>query len=188
MGPSSPPPLFDWPAYLDWMTKNKFNSCGCGWRTSRKPTLKLANRWYIDPSPWSRTGPGVAADGKPKYDLNSFSKAYFDRMRARVIEAGKHGIYVSVMLFQGWNIHAPDGGPNPWVYHPFNTANNVNGINGDPQSIGNGIGMHTADAPAALLEAQRPSARSSTPSTTSTTWPMRSATSLPKARCSGSIT
>src|SRR5207253_617606 len=45
-----------------------------------------------------RTGPGTAADGLPKFDISKFDQSYFDRLRARVIEAGNHGIYTSVML------------------------------------------------------------------------------------------
>jgi len=51
----------------------------------------------------------------------------------RVEEAGKRGIYVSVMLFEGWGI---DVDPEAKETHPFNLANNVNGINGDPDGDG----------------------------------------------------
>jgi len=49
-------------------------------------------------------GPGKALDGKLKFDLARFQQAYFDRLRRRVAAAGKRGIYVSVMLFQGFSI------------------------------------------------------------------------------------
>jgi hypothetical protein len=39
--------------------------------------------------PWSRTGPGKAKDGKPKFNLDSFDQTYFDRLRERVIAAGE---------------------------------------------------------------------------------------------------
>ena len=48
---------------------------------------------------------GTAKDGKPKFDLDSFDQAYFDRLRERVIAAGSEGIYVSVMLFEGFSLH-----------------------------------------------------------------------------------
>jgi len=56
-----------------------------------------------------------------------FDQVYFNRLRDRVIAAGNRGIYVALMLFDGWGLHlspAPDnvGG------HPFFAANNVNGI------------------------------------------------------------
>ena len=81
----------------------------------------------MTPQPWPRTGPGSAKDGKPKFDLDAFDQAYFDRLRERVIAAGDAGIYVAVMLFDGWastSARAPDNVEG----HPFHAANNVNGI------------------------------------------------------------
>jgi len=60
---------------------------------------------------------------------------------------GQRGIYVSVMLFQGWSIYDHDYG-NPWPLHPFNAANNTNGINGDPDGDGQGKEVHTLQVPA----------------------------------------
>ena len=34
------------------------------------------------PQPYARTGPGMALDGKPKFDLTKFDPAYFDRLAA----------------------------------------------------------------------------------------------------------
>ena len=45
----------------------------------------------------------------------SFDPAYFDRMRERVAQAGDRGIYVSVMLFEGWEMQFTDA----WKFHPF---------------------------------------------------------------------
>ena len=86
------------------------------------------------PQPWLRTGPGEALDGKPRFDLTKFDPAYFARLRERVSAANDRGIYVSVMLFEGWGLHhgnrrktaASDGWA--WRTHPFNPANNVNGL------------------------------------------------------------
>jgi hypothetical protein len=64
----------------------------------------------MTPQPWPRTGPGTASDGKPKFDLSRFDQAYFSRLRDRVIAAGNHGIYVSVMLFEG---HGLTSSPRP---------------------------------------------------------------------------
>src|SRR5258708_29075041 len=44
-------------------------------------------------------------------------------------------IYVSVMLFDSWGL-GRYGGNTPWPYHPFQSTNNVNGINGDPNGDG----------------------------------------------------
>ena len=38
----------------------------------------------MTPQPWARTGPGAAKDGKPRFDLDQFDDAYFDRLRERV--------------------------------------------------------------------------------------------------------
>jgi hypothetical protein len=38
----------------------------------------------MNPQPWARTGPGEAKDGKPKFDLERFDEAFFDRVRDRV--------------------------------------------------------------------------------------------------------
>ncbi|HEV8262861.1 MAG TPA: DUF6298 domain-containing protein, partial [Burkholderiales bacterium] len=101
---------------------------------------------HIAPLPWLRTGPGQALDGKPKFDLTKFNHAYFERLRARVSAAGRRGIYVSVMLFEGWGLMhgnrgraAPDGWA--WRAHPFHPANNANGIDasGEPAGIGGNV-------------------------------------------------
>ena len=63
-----------------------------------------------------------------KFDLSQFNQAYFDRMRERIQQAGERGIYVSVMLFDGWALQFS---PDAWLYHPFHAANNINGIDGD---------------------------------------------------------
>jgi len=50
-------------------------------------------------------------------------QAYFDGLRSRVVEAGQYGIYVSVMLFQGFSSQRKNmGGGNPWTGHPFTSA------------------------------------------------------------------
>jgi hypothetical protein len=92
--------------------------------------------------PWRRTGPGLAADGLPKFDLSRHNPSYFRRLRARVTEATRKDFYVSVMLFEGWHIQfLPDG--MAWRNHPFNPENNVNGIDGDLDRDGRGIEIHT---------------------------------------------
>ena len=95
--------------------------------------------------PFARTGPGLAEDGKPKYDLTQFNQAYFDRMRARVIEAGDRGMYVAVVLFNGWSVVSSKGSfaaNNPWRGHPYNATNNINGVNGDVNNNNSGEETH----------------------------------------------
>lgn len=88
-----------------------------------------AARILFDPLPWPRSGPGLANDGLPRFDLDRFNETYFTRMRQRIIAAGERGIYCAVMLFQGWSLHktSADYG-DPWPFHPFNAANNINGV------------------------------------------------------------
>ena len=104
------------------------------------------------PHPWKRTGPGEALDGQPKFDLTQFDPQYFDRLRKRVQAARERGIYVSVMLFEGWGLqHLPNG----FNWHPFNAANNVNGIHADIDGDGRGIEAHTLQVPAVQQISER---------------------------------
>ena len=75
--------------------------------------------------------------------MNQLDQAYFDRMRQRVIQARDAGIYMSIMLFDGWSVaDLGIGADNPWRGHPFNVANNANGINGDVNGDGRGTEVH----------------------------------------------
>lgn len=158
-GKGLPPPVFDYGKYLDFLAANNHNFFRLWtWEQSRW-TLETADEdyWFHPEGPYVRTGPGNARDGKPKWNLAQFNQAYFDRMRQRVIEAGQRGMYVSIMLFDGWSV-VSDQAPalnNPWRGHPYNAANNVNGVNGDVNGDGNGREVHTLATPAvtALQEA-----------------------------------
>ncbi|HQG78428.1 MAG TPA: DUF6298 domain-containing protein [Bacteroidales bacterium] len=81
--------------------------------------------WH--PNIYQRSGKGKAGDGGTKFDLTRFNQYYFDRLRQRIIQAGNRGIYVSVMLFQGWSLDKT-GISDPWRAHPWNKNNNINGI------------------------------------------------------------
>ncbi len=61
---------------------------------------------------------------------------HFERLRSRVQAAQKRGIYVSIMLFEGWCLRKQ---PSLWAGHPMNEANNINGMNGDPDGDGRGL-------------------------------------------------
>jgi hypothetical protein len=101
----------------------------------------------VRPLPYPRTGPGRALDGGLRYDLTRYDPVYFERLQSRVARAGERGFYVAVMLFNGWSIHDKGEG-NPWFRHPFHRANNVNGIDGDPDRTGEGLDVHTLRVPA----------------------------------------
>ncbi len=86
----------------------------------------------FDPQPFERTGPGLARDGLPRFDLSRPNEAYFQRLRRRVEEAGTRGIYVGIMLFEAWTLKWPGPTTDPWPFHPMHPDNNVNGITDDP--------------------------------------------------------
>jgi hypothetical protein len=81
----------------------------------------------MTPQPWPRSGTGTARDGKAKFDLSRFDPAYFERLRERVTAAASRGLYVSVMLFEGFSLHLT-ALPDNVEGHPFHAANNVNDI------------------------------------------------------------
>ena len=135
-GLTYPPGAFDYVAWLDYLDARGVNF-------HKMWVLETARGWsdadaYFDPLPWARTGPGNAADGRPKFDLTQFNQAYFDRLRERVILAGNRGHYVAAQLFQGWNITAKGMGNYPFIYHPLNGPNNINGIDGDADNDNEG--------------------------------------------------
>lgn len=143
-GNTDSPPLFDYKAYLDFLVANNHNFFRL-WRAENAKGGERGDDWWFNPMPYQRTGPGTALDGKPKFDLNKFNQAYFDRMRERIIEAGQRGIYVSIMLFDGWSISSKYKTHNPWAGHPFNVNNNINGIKGDLNGDGQGDETHTLE-------------------------------------------
>lgn len=94
------------------------------------------DRVIFYPMAHARTGPGTANDGLPKFDLTQFNDEYFERLRTRVIAAGERGIYASVMLFEGWCVKWSVPTSDAWATHPYNAANNINGVNGDTNGDG----------------------------------------------------
>ncbi len=123
-----PPRVFDYSGFLDFLAEHNHNF----FRLWRWEVPKWTDSFsklvhYCQPHPWPRSGPDTARDGKPKFDIAAFDQAYFDRLRARVVQARDRGMYVSVMLFEGWAPQFTDA----WTYHPFQAENNVNGIDGD---------------------------------------------------------
>jgi hypothetical protein len=127
-GCAATPERNDYGAYLAFLEHHGHNFIRL-WRWEQFRSQAAGGGFHLcmTPQPWPRTGAGKAKDGKPKFDLATFVPAYFDRLRERVIAAGNRGIYVGVMLFDGWALHLsppPDGVEG----HPFHAANNVNGI------------------------------------------------------------
>ena len=142
MGTTDPPVPFDFTRYLDFLDAHHHNFIRLwAWETTRFDT-RSARTWHstglfhaITPHPYARTGPGLALDGKPKFDLTQFDPAYFERLRQRAVAAGERGIYVSVMLFEGWALdhgNRRQGTEEGWAWrsHPYHPDNNINQIDG----------------------------------------------------------
>lgn len=141
-GDSNPGVKFDWEGFLETLVVHGHNTVRlwCVEHTKINdddPDLTTPMPYRRDPTS------GEANDGGHKFDLDRFSEAYFERLRRRVAEAGDRGIYVIVMLYQGWSIEDKGGRVNPWPYHPFHRNNNVNGVNGDLDGDGQGKELHS---------------------------------------------
>ncbi len=132
-GGSYLPPEFDYTCWLDFLDAHNHNFFRLWTWEQAKWTGETSDEYYFYPQPFERTGPGTALDGRPRFDLTELNQTYFDRLRARVQAAANRGIYVAVVLFNGWSIETKGGFDlqNPWEGHPFNEANNINDIDGD---------------------------------------------------------
>jgi hypothetical protein len=135
---------FDVTAYLDRMAALGHNFLRL-WTWEATVWRQCGTFSRVKPHPWLRTGPGRAWDGGRKFDLRRLNPAYFKRLRLLVELARARGIYVSVMLFEGWALqHAH---PWHWRGHPFNRANNVNRLRPDTDRNGYGTEVHTLRIP-----------------------------------------
>ena len=108
----------------------------------------------IEPTPFLRSGPGVALDGGEKFDVSRFNDAYFQRLRERV-QGGRPAGDVrqrdAVQRLERRKKGSTLGGP--WQGHPLHRDNNVNGLDGDPRRTGTGTGVHVLSDPR-IREAQ----------------------------------
>jgi hypothetical protein len=132
MGPgkgcAEPPEPFDYGAYLDFLVERGHNFIRL-WRWEQVRSQAAGGDFHLcmTPQPWARTGPGTATDAKPRFDLDTFDEAFFARLRDRVAAAGDRGIYVAVMLFDGFGLHLSPA-PDHVQGHPFHAANNINQV------------------------------------------------------------
>jgi uncharacterized protein DUF6298 len=153
-------PDFDYDCYLDFMEEYGHNFMRLWiWEHAQWMQFVPSDTCIrYKPIAYQRTGPGKAVDGKPRYDLTRFNQEYFHRLRQRVLKAGQRGIFVSVMLFQGFSVEqkgtrgVDTSKGNAWQGHPFNAANNINGLNGDANSDGEGQEVHTMQIPPVLRQ------------------------------------
>jgi hypothetical protein len=136
--PASTP--FDYAAYISFLDSYDHNFIKLwAWEQTRSNAIPGLGTVLGPEFPWLRTGPGVANDGLPKFDFTQSNPAFYQRLLDRVSLANDRGIYVQVMLFEGWELTQES---SHWQYHPFNPSNNVQGLNG------NGVGYHTLANPA----------------------------------------
>jgi hypothetical protein len=122
-----PPPAFDYAGFLDFLVAHHHNFFRLWtWEQPHSSENNPQDLLYTAQFPWLRKGPGTASDGKPRFDLDQFDPAYFSRLHERIAAAHARGIYVSVMLFDGWDLvngyNATSGG------FPLASGNNVNGV------------------------------------------------------------
>jgi hypothetical protein len=145
MEPAGTDHKFDFESYIQWMKGYNHNFMRLwtwelfNWDTQANK-VDSAQNLITSPLCWVRTGPGNALDGNPKFDLGKHNPEYFKRLKQRVQLAADSGIYVSIMLFEGWGLQFC---PNAFENHPFHPDNNINGINGDSNGDGSGIEIHT---------------------------------------------
>lgn len=122
------PEEVDFDAYLQFLKEHNQNFIRL-WRWEQFKSQAAGGSFHLcmTPQPWPRTSARNAKDGKPKFDLDSFDPVYFDRLRERVVAAGREGIYVGVMFFDGWALHLSPA-PDNVEGHPFFGANNINDV------------------------------------------------------------
>jgi hypothetical protein len=120
---------FDYRAYLDELKACRFNLTRTFSGTYREVpgsfnivenTLAPAPGRFL--SPWARSDQPGAGDGGNKFDLKSWDRAYFERLKDFVGEAGKRGIVVELSLF--CTIYDD----KLWAVNPMNARNNVKGV------------------------------------------------------------
>jgi len=113
---------------FDKMAANGINSFR-NWFTAGQP--------FADTTvPYQRTGPGLAADGRPRFDLDKFNQAHFDYFRQVVEYARARGIVIQLSIFDFWHgsawVAISNSDPQrEWgLKHDFYVqGNNINNIN-----------------------------------------------------------
>lgn len=99
-------PDFDNEAYLDFLERSGHSFVRL-WAWEHACWMQFVSHETpvrYSPLPWARTGPGRALDGGPRFDLTRWDPSYFERLRDRVAAAERRGIWVAVMLFQGFSV------------------------------------------------------------------------------------
>lgn len=157
IGTTYPPPAFDFATTYPPADAPHANFIrGFHHEHSRWDFNSSPSSWVL-PLPFSRTGPGTAHDGKARFNLTQYDGSYISRLQSRATTAASDGMYMSLMLFNGFSVENRAQGEFTYPNHPFGSQNNVNGINGDwTTTYPDGAELHTAIAskPAAVTNAQ----------------------------------
>ena len=122
---------FDYAAYLDQMAIEglRFSRLFVLFRelqTNRNPysPCKPESTDYV--APYVRTGPGVALDGLPKYDLEQWDPEFFARLHGFLGMAMEKGVIVELTLLS--NVYSE----TVWALSPLHGDNNINSIGTTP--------------------------------------------------------
>jgi hypothetical protein len=122
---------FDYPAYLDQMAVE-------GIRLTRLFVLFRELQTSLNPyspckpestdyvAPYVRTGPGLALDRLPKYDLQRWNPEFFARLHGFLGMARDKGVIVELTLLS--NVYSE----TVWALSPLHNDNNVNSIGATP--------------------------------------------------------
>ncbi len=90
-----------------------------GWHWEQEQGYEGTTGYTTRPIPYLKEANGL-------YNLNAYDENYFNQLRNRVAAAQANGLYISVMLFNGWSIQqrSTEEGDDPWLGHPFHINNN----------------------------------------------------------------
>ncbi len=154
-GPGSPPPNDcgghscgeeEWQYLRD--RGNNFTR-GWHWENFKRMVGPGTANWNVAPIPFLKVG--------SKYDLTQFDPAYFAQLKERVEQARDKGLYISIMLFEGFSVQKRrNGGENPWLGHPFhpNNTDSLGGYNVDLDNDNGGEELHTGNFPTLVKDIQ----------------------------------
>ncbi|MCF8367938.1 MAG: hypothetical protein K9G76_02760 [Bacteroidales bacterium] len=112
---------FNYTDYLDWMEGFHHNFIRLwAFESPKGSDWALSTDHTFSPIPYKKVG--------TQYDITQLNQEYFTRLSQRIKEADQRGIYVGIMLFEGFSAEHTS---IAWSNHPFKAGNNVNGMNAD---------------------------------------------------------
>ena len=128
---------FSWQKYLGELADHHLNYVRqdvFSWGTLLAPVHYPAQ--FSNPAwPFARTGPGMAIDGKPKFNLTKFNQSYFEeRLKPFLREAKTRGIYVELTLFEGFHSRG-------FAESLYAEANNINRLGLQPRDVTSDVAL-----------------------------------------------